>query len=108
MASNAFLLSALYLLVGIAVEAGRRFLSASALGQLAMRASLVLDALPARLLDTAGLLQPLQVRYLEGRLSEMAIRAAFGLTTVVLIFALAVLTGFALLAVRRLSERRSL
>lgn len=106
MGSNAFLLSVVYLAFGITVEAGRRFLPASALGQLATRASLILDALPMRILDAVGALEPLRERYLSGRLPEEALRLAFSLTTIALIFALAVGTGLALAGLRRVALRR--
>lgn len=107
MGSNAFLLSAVYLVLGLLVELGRRYLPSSTLGAIAMRASLVLDALPARLLDSAGLLDSIRASYLDGGMTEFGIRLAFSFTTVLLIFALAIGTGLALAGLRRLVLRRS-
>lgn len=106
MASNAFLLSAMYLVLGVLLEAGRRFLPANLLGRIAMRLSLALDALPARVLDAVGLLDPIRVAYLEGGLPSYAIRLAFGVTTILLICLLAFATGTTLALMRRVMDRR--
>ena len=59
--SNAFVLSVLYLLLGIGVELGRRFYPSRLLQQL----SLSLDSLPARALEMAGALGPLRLAHAE-------------------------------------------
>lgn len=107
MAGNAFLLSAMYLVLGVLVEAGRRFLPANLFGRLAARLSLSLDALPMRVLDGLGLLEPIRIGYLEGDLPVYAIRVAFGVTTMALIFVLAVGTGMSLALLRKVATRRA-
>ena len=83
---NAFLLSGIYLALGVAVEALRRW---TALGW-AEEASLVLDRLPARVLLRLGLLHWLRDLYLESKLPGWGLRLVFGGTTVAFIFVLAV------------------
>ena len=99
---NAFVLSVLYLLLGIAVELGRRFYPSRLLQQL----SLSLDSLPARALEMAGALGPLRDAYMEGRVSELAVRLVFGATTLGVIFLLALAVGLAGWSVRGALERR--
>jgi hypothetical protein len=89
MVGNAFLLSILYLLVGIGVEGARRLWPT----RLLQRLSLSLDSLPARALELVGAMQPLRDAYFSGRISEAKVRLVFGLTTVVIIFLLAVVVG---------------
>ncbi len=90
MGGNAFLLSVVYLLVGIAVEGSRRLWPDSAFLE---QFSLSLDSLPARALEAVGLMQPLRVAYLDNQLSPFRLRLVFGFTTIVIIFLLAVVVG---------------
>jgi hypothetical protein len=99
---NAFILSVLYLVLGIAVELGRRFHPSRFL----QRLSLSLDSLPARALELVGALGPLRDAYLDGRVSELTVRLVFGLTTLVVIFLLALLVGLAGWSLRNALERR--
>jgi hypothetical protein len=89
MSGNAFLLSILYLLVGIGVEAARRLRPSS----LVMRLSLSLDSLPARVLEQVGLMEPLREAYFAGRITEAMLRLVFSTTTIGIIFLLAVGVG---------------
>ncbi|WP_370458953.1 hypothetical protein [Aggregicoccus sp. 17bor-14] len=99
---NAFILSVLYLLLGIGVELGRRMYPSRFL----QRLSLSLDSLPARALELVGALSPLRDAYLEGRVSELGVRLVFGATTLGVIFLLALLVGLAGWSVRGALERR--
>jgi hypothetical protein len=101
MASNALVLSLLYLGVGLTLEATRRLFPSRLFGHLATS----LDALPARCLDVVGLLGPLRVAYTQGLVGEVGVRLLFGLTTVGVIFALALAVGTALGLVRILALR---
>ena len=103
MGGNAFLLSVLYLLVGIGVEGARRVWPSIFL----QRLSLSLDSLPARALELVGLMQPLRDAYFSGKLSESMVRLAFGATTIVIIFLLAVVVGVFMGSLRSLVLRRT-
>jgi hypothetical protein len=89
MSGNAFLLSILYLLVGIGVESARRLRPSA----FVLRLSLSLDSLPARVLELVGLMEPLRDAYLSGRISEAVLRLVFSSTTIGIIFLLAVGVG---------------
>jgi len=103
MGSNAFLLSILYLVVGIGVEGARRVWPT----RFIQRLSLSLDSLPARALELVGAMQPLRDAYFSGHLSEVWVRLVFGATTVVIIFLLAVVVGLFMGSVRGFLERRA-
>lgn len=103
MGGNAFLLSVIYLLVGIVVEGARRLWPSIFL----QRLSLSLDSLPARGLELLGLLQPLRTAYFTGRISEFKLRLVFGLTTIVIIFLLAVVVGVLMGSLRSLALRQT-
>jgi hypothetical protein len=100
--ANAFILSVIYLLLGIGVELARRVHPSRFL----QRLSLSLDSLPARALDVLGVLGPLREAYLEGRVSELGVRLVFGATTLAVIFLLALAVGLAGWSVRGALERR--
>ncbi|MFE8601079.1 hypothetical protein KYC5002_36690 [Archangium violaceum] len=101
MGGNAFLLSVLYLLVGIGVEGARRLWPSIFL----QRLSLSLDSLPARALELVGWLQPLRTAYFDGRIRESVVRLVFGATTIVIIFLLAVVVGVFMGSLRSLMLR---
>jgi len=102
MGGNAFLLSILYLLVGIGVEGARRVWPSILL----QRLSLSLDSLPARALELVGLMRPLRDAYFTGKLSESMVRLAFGATTIVIIFVLALVVGLLMGTLRGLTLGR--
>lgn len=99
---NAFLLSVLYLLTGIVVEAIRRWDSSPFIERL----SLALDSLPARALELSHAMEPLRQAYTNGQIAELGVRAVFGVVTVLVIFLLAVVVG-ALMAVLRWAALRA-
>lgn len=101
MGGNAFLLSVLYLLVGIGVEGARRLWPSIFL----QRLSLSLDSLPARALELVGWLQPLRTAYFDGKIRESVVRLVFGATTIVIIFLLAVVVGVFMGSLRSLMLR---
>nr|WP_239015539.1 hypothetical protein [Archangium violaceum] len=103
MGGNAFLLSVLYLLVGIVVEGAQRLWPSVFL----QRLSLSLDSLPARALELVGLMQPLRDAYYSERLSVSAVRLVFGATTIVIIFLLAVVVGVFMGSLRSLLFRKA-
>ncbi len=103
MSGNAFLLSILYLVVGIGVEAARRLRPSAFI----LRLSLSLDSLPARALELVGLMQPLREAYFAGQIRESVVRLAFGATTIVIIFLLAVVVGVFMGSLRSLMLRRA-
>jgi hypothetical protein len=101
-AANALALSALYLGIGVVVEALRVVAPSAAV----MRVSYALDALPARVLDRLGLLHSLREAYTDGRIGESTVRLVFGATAVGFVFVLALgIAGLSLL-VRELVMRR--
>lgn len=103
MGSNAFLLSIVYLLVGIAVEAARRLYPTP----LVKRLSLSLDSLPARALEFVGVMESLRADYLNGQLPEYQVRLIFAGTTIVIIFMLAFLVGIVVGSLRSYVEYRA-
>ena len=86
---NATLLSGMYLFVATVLELLRRNFSL----RWADKACLELEKFPARTLDLIGLLDPLKRAYAWGQVTDWQVRIAFGMTTIVLIFALAMLVG---------------
>lgn len=98
---NAFLLSALYLLVGVVVEGALRLFPSKFL----QRLSLSLDSLPARALELVGAMEPLRTAFFNGRIPEYGVRLIFGLTTVVVIFLLALVVGTVMGSLRYLIAR---
>ncbi|WP_341870747.1 hypothetical protein [Corallococcus terminator] len=99
---NAFLLSVLYLLVGIVVELLRRRSSSPTVARLSM----ALDSLPARALEVVHGLEPLRAAYFDGRISDLGVRVLFGIVTVAVIFLLALVVG-AIMAVLRWAVLRA-
>jgi hypothetical protein len=101
-AGNALALSALYLGIGVVVEALRVAAPSAAV----MRISYALDALPARVLERLGLLHPLREAYTDGRIGESTVRLVFGGTAVGFVFVLALGIAAITLLVRELVARR--
>ena len=105
MAANAFLLSAIYLGVGLLLEGLRRLVDWTWVA-VVLRA---LDGLPARTLQLLGLLGPLRDAYLAGEVREGAVRAIFAVTTLGVILTTAAVVGVAMylagLAFGRRAER---
>ncbi len=101
-AGNALALSALYLAIGVMVEALRVQAPSTAV----LRVSYALDALPARVLERLGLLAPLKEAYTDGRIGESMVRLVFGATAVGFVFVLALALAAATLLVRELLVRR--
>jgi hypothetical protein len=104
MAGNAFLLSVIYLLVGIVVEIARRVYPST----FVQRLSLSLDSLPARALELVGVMEPLRTRYMDGKLPEYQVRLIFAATTIGIIFLLAFLVGVLVGGLRAYVERRAI
>lgn len=100
---NAFLLSLLYLVVGVGVELALRLWPTRFL----QRLSLSLDSLPARALELTGAMEPLRTAFFNGRISEAGVRVVFGLTTMVVIFLLALVVGTFMGGVRLFVARRA-
>ncbi len=104
MAGNAFLLSTIYLAVGLVVELLLRYRPSRFL----QRLQLSLDSLPARALELTGVMKPLGEAYLTRRITESGGRLIFGVTTVILIFLLALVVGLVMGGLRVWLERRSM
>lgn len=104
MGSNAFLLSIIYLLVGILVEAARRLYPT----RLVQRLSLSLDSLPARALEFIGVMDRLRADYLNGKIPDYQVRLIFACTTIVIIFVLAFVVGMVVGSLRGYVERRAI
>ena len=86
---NATLLSGAYLFIATALEIVRRNFTA----RWAEKGCLEMEKFPARTLDLVGLLDPLKRAYAWGSITDWEVRVVFGLTTISLIFALAMLVG---------------
>ena len=104
MAGNAFLLTVIYLVVGISVEALRRVYPT----KLVQRLSLSLDSLPARALELVGVMEPLREDYFHGHITDYQVRLVFGGTTIVIIFLLAFAVGVLVGSLRGYIERRAM
>jgi hypothetical protein len=102
MFGNATLLSVVYLAVGVLVELLRRFYPMGWVN----RATLVLDSLPGRTLELLGLMEPLRLAYVYGRLGEGGLRVVFAVTTLLIIFAMALVVGAGMWLLRRYIYRR--
>ncbi|NMO22390.1 hypothetical protein HPC49_39315 [Pyxidicoccus fallax] len=86
---NAFLLSLIYLAVGLVVELALTRWQTPFLRNL----SLSLDSLPARALELVGAMGPLRQAYLTDQIPKYGLRIIFGLTTMAVIFLLALVVG---------------
>lgn len=104
MGGNAFLLSIIYLVVGIAVEALRRVYPT----RFIQRLSLSLDSLPARALELVGVMERLRAGYLHGEIPDYQVRLIFGGTTIIVIFLLAFAVGLLVGSLRGYIERRTM
>jgi uncharacterized membrane protein SpoIIM required for sporulation len=104
MGSNAFMLTIIYLVVGITVEALRRVYPT----KFVQRLSLSLDSLPARALELMGVMERLREDYLHGLISDYQVRLIFGVTTIIVIFLLAFAVGVLVGSLRSYIERRAM
>lgn len=102
MLGNATLLSVAYLTLGVGVELLRRFYPLKWIP----RAALLLDSLPGRTLELVGIMEPLRVAYVYGRVDETGLRVIFALTTLLIIFAMAIVVGVGMWLLRRFVYRR--
>lgn len=98
---NTYVLSALYLAVGLVTELLRRFHPSDPVE----RVSFALDALPARALQMVGLLHLVWDRYLDGQLDKVGLRVIFAFTTLVVIFLLALVLGAILSGIQHAANR---
>jgi hypothetical protein len=87
--ANATVLSVAYLLMALVVDASRRWLPF----YWTERASFTVEWIPSRTLDWFGLLEPMRNAVLDDRLSNFEARLILGVTSVVGIFAIAVVVG---------------
>lgn len=100
---NAVLLSAIYLVVGIAFEVLLKIYPA----EWVETGTVVLDSLPARLLHLLGVLGPLSEAAAYNRVSGFWVRAIFAGTTIAIIFLLAAAVAAVMtLITRQLGRRR--
>ena len=102
MLGNSFLLSGIYLSCGLLVECLRRIHPSETV----VRTSIALDRLPAGVLEVLGLLGPIREAYLQNNIGEMTLRVVFGLTTVALIFTLAIMVGTGMWVAMLIQARR--
>ena len=86
---NATVLSALYLVFAAAVELTRRLFAF----RWAESLSKALEEFPARVLHLVGLFEPLRDAYLRGNVNELVVRLAYGVTVVVIVFAMGLIVG---------------
>jgi len=103
MLGNALLLSGIYLFLGLVVEVLRRWFPSERVDTF----SLTLDSLPGRVLILLRVMPKLRELYLYHSMSNTTLRLIFAVTTVAVIFALALLVGVAMYLVAWLAERRT-
>jgi len=101
MFGNATLLSVVYLGIGLVAETVRRTTNA----RWAEWLCVAMDQLPAGALSLMRLMRPLRTAYVDGSVSEFWLHVVFGLMTVAIIFAMAVLVGVGMWIARALWER---
>jgi len=102
MLGNAFLLSGVYLSLGLVVEVLRRWFPSERVDTV----SLTLDSLPGRVLMLLGVMPKLRELHLYHSLSNGTMRLIFSMTTVGVIFTLALVVGAGMFVLAKLSERR--
>ena len=102
-ATNASILSGLYLLIAILVELVRRTWSPRWIE----RVSLSLEAFPARTLELFGLFEPLRRAWVDEQISPLGVRFVYGLTTVTVIFTLGMPVGAVMWINSRVAARSS-
>ena len=98
---NTYLLSVIYLVAGLTTELCRRFIP----GPFVRRLSFALDALPSRALMKLGLMEHVRDWYESGRLNDLELRVLFSLTTLLVIFVLALVLGAVLSTLQRVATR---
>jgi len=101
MVANATFLSSVYLATGLVVELMRQHTR----WRWVERFSAALDALPIRALEWVDLLTPVVSWYAHGTLNAFWMRAVLGLTTIVIIFAMAIFVGGGMWIAREAYER---
>jgi hypothetical protein len=99
---NATILSSAYLLVGAATELARRSFS----WRWAERTALSLELFPARLLDFAGIYEPLREAWMRGQVTNLEMRFIYGATTVLVIYLLGLGVGAGMWGAARMVQRR--
>ena len=99
--ANSYFLSGLYLCVGIVTELLRLYWPRHEV----LRFAFALDSLPARALEELGVLGTVRDWYVLGQLNGFAVRMIFGLTTVTVIFVLALVIGGAMWSLQSLRTR---
>lgn len=102
MIGNATLLSVVYLVGGVAIELLRRFYPF----RWVPRATLLLDSLSGRTLELLGVMEPLRVAYVYGQVTEPGLRIIFTVTTLIIIFAMAIIVGAGMWLLRKFVYRR--
>ncbi len=102
-ATNASILSGLYLLIAVLVELVRRAWNPRWIE----RVSLSLEAFPARTLELFGLFEPLRRAWVEEQISPLGVRFIYGLTTVTVIFTLGMAVGAMMWIISRVAAKSS-
>jgi hypothetical protein len=102
--ANGFVLSGLYLVLGILVEAARRAWPGN---HLVLRCSFALDALPSQVLERLGLTVLLRDAYTWGRVNPFELRVVFGVTTMTVILLLAAAIAAFLWGAQRMARGRA-
>lgn len=98
--TNATVLSGLYLVAAATIEVVRARWNP----HWADRASLAMEAFPARALEVLGLWRPLKQAVAEGGLTSFQVRLIFGLTSALMIFVMGLLVGLAMWGVSKLGR----
>lgn len=99
--TNASILSALYLGIGVLVELLRKIWNPRWIDQV----SLSLEAFPARTLALLGLFEPLRAAWVAGEIDQLGVRFIYGFTTIAVIFTLGMLVGFLMWLISKVAAR---
>jgi len=101
--TNATVLSGLYLVAAAVIEVVRARWNP----HWADRASLAMEAFPARALEVLGLWRPLREAVVAEQLSNFQVRLIFGLTSALMIFAMGLVVGLLMWGLSRLGTRKA-
>ena len=101
--SNASLLSVLYMVAGVIIEACRRWFHFT----WAERASLSMEIFPARTLQLFGAFEPLQQAFFEQRVSDLQVRLIYAGVSVTVIFVSGLMVGTLMWGVSKALTRQS-
>jgi hypothetical protein len=101
--ANATLLAGGYLLVGVLVEVARR----TANWRWTEKAAWSMEAFPAGILRSVGLLDPVREAFADGKVDQTHVRLIYAATVVLVVYGIGLGVGFLMWLVTRWQARRT-